>query len=145
MAQPHEVPLGLINNQLSHLHHALDKLFSDRLCTIKLVYRGGRHGLGLQVEIEIKEKFAQQAVDRLAHGALHGPYDFRFRMIGRELNPDPDAWVWVTAMPDTQHLPNGKPEKRAYKGMGVASRVISLYRQGYASDTIGSILDREFV
>lgn len=59
-----------------------------------------RNGVYLSIDIEVRSKFKQRVIDALSHGALAGPYDYRFGLSYSTMHEDPDDWVVVTAYPD---------------------------------------------
>ena len=70
----------------------------------------------LSVEIECYERDKQTVIDRLKHGALTGPYDYRFSLSYPTGGTDPMAWVTIRAYPDMSH------DNRKFAACGGASR-----------------------
>jgi hypothetical protein len=68
-----------VHSELSCLIHAAMLAFEDCGGYPTIQYRN-RTYLTLVVEVWSK-KDAQKVIDRLHHGLLHGPYDYRFRGI----------------------------------------------------------------
>lgn len=96
------VSLSEVQSALSHLHFAVSgELASIPTREIMVGYHAWP-SLGLYVEVEVKARYSQSVADRLNHGVMNGPYDYRFNA-GRELSNDPDAWVKITAYPRLSH------------------------------------------
>lgn len=85
---------------LSALSFAVKETLSPLWVDVKVQWREGTY---LSVEVECRARNKQEVIDRLAHGALVGKYDYRFRLSYPTMPTEPDDWLTVTAYPDMHH------------------------------------------
>lgn len=96
-------------NALFEVHTELSRLcFAVKLALEPLsveVQARWRDGTYLSVDVECFDAHKMRVVDALKHGALHGPYDYRFTGISYPTMPveHPFDRVTVTAYPDMHH------------------------------------------
>lgn len=83
---------GALSTMLFAIDQELGPLGYPRLSYTRDLY--------LQVHVECLFKQAEEVSARLSHGVLWGPFDYRFRCIGRPLGCDPDDRIEVSAMVD---------------------------------------------
>jgi hypothetical protein len=95
-----------VHGALSHLVFATGKAMEPFAVDVRVEWRDHTY---LTLYIECRAGRAQAVIDRLRHGFLHGPYDYRFSMIGwpgaenvAKLHPLYD-YVTVSAQPDLCH------------------------------------------
>lgn len=81
-----------VHSALSHLLHACQEEFPFAFVT--LTYD---NFVGLQVRVEAPLAKRQLVVDRLNHGVLNGPYDYRFTSVSyRPTCTKPTQEIWAT-------------------------------------------------
>lgn len=100
MSEGADVSLMKVHSAVSHLAFAVGQTLRPlnvgvRVCWDQYTY--------LCVHVECYEKDRQMVVDRLSHGALEEPYDYRFSCSYPTGGTDPLAWIVVKAYPDMTH------------------------------------------
>lgn len=94
------VDLFEVHGALATLLHAVNTELKDLGGWAHIEYH---HAIYLRVVIEVRERNKQAVVDRLTHGVLNGPYDYRFRVSYPTSKADPYDRVVVHAYPDMFH------------------------------------------
>lgn len=89
-----------VHGKLSELIHAVKLTLEPLSASVIAEWHEGTH---LCVVIECREKHKQEIVDRLAHGALAGPYDYRFSLSYPVSRCNPLDWAEIRAYPDLSH------------------------------------------
>ena len=97
MSPKPQVPLSSLHRELSHLAFAVKEAFDDILCEVKVVWDAN---LYLQVHIETRAKNTRLVADRLAHGILWGPYNYRFKSSSYQTHVPEDTWIVIVGYPD---------------------------------------------
>lgn len=88
-----------VHNALSHLVFAVDQALEPFIVEVKAEWQSHTY---LSVEVGCYGRNVQPIADRLCHGVLQGPYDYRFR-VSHPMHSHDDEWTWVKAYPDLQH------------------------------------------
>lgn len=96
---PAKTPLIDIHAALSHLAFAVGQEFDDIWHDVKIEWNRYTY---LTVRVECRGKHVQRVTDRMMHGALNGPYDYRFTVSSPVGVPD-EEWTCVTLYPDMTH------------------------------------------
>lgn len=94
------ISLSDVHGALSGLVYAVHLALDPIICEVKAHWQ---NDIYLSVTVECRERDKQRVIDKLAHGAIHGDYDYRFRLSYPTMPKDPDDWTVVTAYPDIHH------------------------------------------
>lgn len=104
-----EIGLLDIHAALSTLIFAVKEELDPFIVDVQLRYRDSTY---LCVVIECRERHKQAIIDRLAHGVLWGPYDYRFQLSYSTIPVGDHDWTFIEAYPN-MHWDQKKFEKAA--------------------------------